>query len=249
MVNISPKIKWEVLHRAMASSKVLAEDWHHFERMSMSDPNKSYDYLRGLIDAHLAREDTKANLAARKIAMDKKRGHDGDPAAPAADGKDKAGRAEKKEQRLSKETVGSDQKRVGDRSKPTASAGDRLVEKCFFFNREHFDGGPGCKFDAKSCKFRHEYMSKNEWDQCKEKPPSRPSSPAPRTGRKGRSGGGGNPSFIDPSRCCEEFLRSGRCDLLERDQGCPKLHIKQSELDRENKQRNAAQTKAKINAE
>ena len=124
-----------------------------------------------------------------------------------------------------------------------------MVEKCFFFNREHFDGGPGCKFDAKSCKFRHEYMSKNEWDQCKEKPPSRPSSPAPRPGRKGRSGGGGNPSFIDPSRCCEEFLRFGRCDLLEKDQGCPKLHIKQSELDRENKQRNAAQTKTRINAE
>ena len=76
MVDISPKIKWEVLHRAMASSKVHSEDWHHFERMSLADCNKSYDYLRGLIDAHLAREDTKANLAARKVAMDKKRGRE-----------------------------------------------------------------------------------------------------------------------------------------------------------------------------
>ena len=103
MVEWSPKIKWEVLHRAMASSKVLAEDWHHFERMPPTDKNKTYDYLRGLIDAHLTREETKANLAARKLAMDRKRGKDGDPAAPATDskgngkGKDKR---EKKERRI-----------------------------------------------------------------------------------------------------------------------------------------------------
>lgn len=83
VVEHQSKIRWEFLHRAMASSKVSAEDWHHFERMKPTDPNKNYEYLRGLIDAHLTREDTKKNLAARKLAMEKKRGKDFDPAAPA----------------------------------------------------------------------------------------------------------------------------------------------------------------------
>lgn len=225
----------------------MSEDWHHFERLPLSDPNRTYDYLRSLIDAHLAREDTKSNLAARKSAMDRKRGADGSPAAPGASstpGTDKKGKGKNGNQKQKEEPKGDS--KPGNQGK--GKTDQPLDGKCYFFNREHFEKGVGCTKLAKDCRFRHEYMSQQEWDKSKATPPARSPSPAPDRGGKGggsKSSGKGKGGAITASRCCAEFLKSGRCDKLVQGKDCERLHLSQKDLDRENKSRGAGKDAAR----
>lgn len=124
--------------------------------------------------------------------------------------------------------------------------GDKPIGKCFFFNREHFEGGVGCKRNSKDCKHWHEYMSREEWEKSKTKPPSRASSPAPR-GARPKSGGKDGALLIDPNECCEELLKSGRCELILKNEECSKLHVTQSQLDERNK-RGKAKAGGKISS-
>ena len=91
-------------------------------------------------------------------------------------------------------------------------------------------------------------MSKQDWEQSKAKPPSRSPSPAPRGG-KAKASGKGKSTYIEPNRCCEEFLKSGRCELLNKNGECPKLHLTQKDLDRENKDRDRLKGSAKGKAD
>ena len=240
MMGIDPKLKWEVLHRAMASSKVLSEDWHHFERMPRNDSNKTYDYLRGLVDAHVTREDTKANLNARKVAMDKRRGKDSDAAAPATDGGKGKGKGKKGNKGKDANNTTSPTYKPNDKDGGKGGLNDQIVGKCFHFNKHHHDGGEACRFTAKDCKYKHDLMTKPEWEKVKTQRP-RSLSPIrnPSKGKdgKGKDKGKKKSTYIDPARCCQQFLDSGKCDILVGSGECPKLHLLRKDLDRENKSR------------
>ena len=83
-------------------------------------------------------------------------------------------------------------------------------------------------------------MSKQEWDQRKSRPTLRSPSPAKRAAPKETRNKKGGGHYIDPARCCEEYLKNGRCNRTEENRECNKLHVTQAELDRENKQREKA---------
>ena len=83
-------------------------------------------------------------------------------------------------------------------------------------------------------------MTKPEWEKVKTQRPrslSPARNPSKGKGGKGKDKGKKKSAYIDPARCCQQFLDTGKCDVLIGSGECPKLHLLRKDLDRENKSR------------
>ena len=61
--------------------------------------------------------------------------------------------------------------------------------------------------------------------------------PSKSKGGKVKDKGNKKSAYIDPARCCQQFLDTGKCDILIGSGECPKLHLLRKDLDRETKSR------------